>query len=868
MRIDMGKEELVGGLAERYPNLMKYARPLAPMERNLVGRDEEKRAILAAFARPEVSNVMLLAEAGSGKALPDDTPIAAIGYGGYIPMGEVEVGNLVFGRDGKPHPVAAVWPQGECDVYEVVLENGSCVPCNLEHLWGVKTNTREDICEVTTQEIARMLSEGKKVYLPQANAQRRNIHIGSECAYAMGRSVPLETGVDEYPFNTISELCIKDRAITLCGFIDELRILGKMDKTSKRKVRTLASSLGIYIADVSNIDLTDIYAKSAIVAAGERVACANRWIEVVDVVDTKKKAPMTCITVDSEDGLYLCTYDNIVTHNTALVQGVCDDDTRRPYFEVNVAKMLGDTGSSDELAASLNELFDDAARFYKDTGIIFENTDIEPVGIEPVLFMDEFHQIVQISPAAVEALKPLLAASATRGIRIIAATTYEEFRQHISPNQPLVERFFRLNLKETDKQTVHQILEDMARKCGVAADIQDRSIIDLIYEYSNRYIPANAQPRKSILLLDAMIGWHKAFGRPLDTHLLADVIHSSENVNVAFNVDGTTIKERLDAKVYAQEYATSVIEQRLQLCVADLNDHGRPMASFLFTGSTGVGKTEVTKQLANILFGDAKRHVLLYDMTEYANSDSLERFRIDLTQRVWERPYCIILLDEIEKACSEVTRLLLQVLDDGRLTDANGREVTFVNSYIVMTTNAGSEIYHDIAQYMESDTGDGTFVSRYDSLIRRSLSQTTGDNRFPPELLGRVDAIVPFQPLSRETMRKIAQQKVDALIRRVLETHDVELVVHPDVIKYLVDEKSSTDSDAGGARAIVSKLESEVASAVARFINHNPSCVRIRALVDGDMAVDDKNRLIGDARVVVEGQKMRSLDGSAPVWYR
>lgn len=856
MRLDMNREDVAESMRQ-FESLAKYAQPIRPMERALIGRDEEKRAMLAAFARPEVSNVMLLAEAGSGKALVDDTPVAVADIRGYVAIGDLVVGDKVFGADGRPREVLAVWPQGSKRVYNLVLENGMCAPCCLDHLWAVDVDGSGTLEVFDTRKVDHLLRAGKKVRIPVAFAQERTCFIGADQAYTVGYGTLIDSPINTYPFNLVHALCIQERACALCGLIDRVKASGRFDESINQKVVSLATSLGIQIANIEKINLKQIYLESNRISnTGHIPSCEDAWTYIVRVEDTHKTSKMTCITVDSPDGLYLCTYNNIVTHNTALVQGVSEDDMRRPYFEVNVAKMLGDANGSDEIAASLGDLFADAALLHDKTGL------------EPVLFMDEFHQIVQISPAAVEALKPLLAASARRGIRVIAATTYDEFREHISSNQPLVERFFRLNLKETDKQTVRAILEDMAIKCGVASDIRDKSILDLIYEYSNRYIPANAQPRKSILLLDAMIGWYRAFGRPLDSHLLADIIHSSENVNVAFNVDGTTIKKRLDARVYAQDYATSVIEQRLQLCVADLNDHGRPMSSFLFTGSTGVGKTEVTKQLANILFGDAKRHILLYDMSEYANPDSLERFRIDLTQRVWERPYCIILLDEIEKACAEVTRLLLQVLDDGRLTDANGREVTFVNSYVIMTTNAGSEIYRDIAQYMASDTGSGEFVLRYDPLIRRSLSQTTGDNKFPPELLGRVDAIVPFQPLSLETMRKIARKKVSDLIERVKETHNIDLFVDDEVITYLVDEQGRTDSDAGGARSVVSKLEGEVASAVARFINHNPDCVKLRVITEGNMAVKDKTLLIGDSHIVVEGQKMRNIDGTAPVWIR
>lgn len=526
---------------------------------------------------------------------------------------------------------------------------------------------------------------------------------------------------------------------------------------------------------------------------------------------------------------------------TALVQGTMERDAERLYLEVDLARMIADCqNDTNEMAAKLKMLFSET-----EACVCNEEQEI-------VLFIDEFHQVVQLSAAAVEALKPLLADSGTRGIRVIAATTLEEFNQFIAPNQPLVERLQRINVPEPDEDATVEILKNMAKTYGVDNLFFDDHVFHMIYEYTNRYIPANSQPRKSIKVLDAMVGWHRAENRKMDDRLLADVIQESEDVNVAFRVDASTIKKRLDEKVLAQQYATSQIERRLQLCVADLNDKSKPMSTFLFTGSTGVGKTEMTKQLAEILFQDQRR-LLRFDMTEYANDDSLERFRDLLTTRIWEHPYSIVLLDEIEKACSAVTRLLLQVLDDGRLTNRNNREVSFTNCYIVLTTNAGSEIYKTIAQYGESNSEKDMEViaKKYDKLIRRSLSETSGDNRFPPELIGRIDVMVPFQPLSRDTMSNIVKMKLRKLKEQVRARHGVHLVIDKDVIRYLVEDNLSTDSDSGGARIVMSKLETEVTTNVARYINEHPFASRIAVKVDGDMAIDNKRQLESRASIKV-----------------
>lgn len=529
---------------------------------------------------------------------------------------------------------------------------------------------------------------------------------------------------------------------------------------------------------------------------------------------------------------------------TMLVQSISVKDPNRLYLEVDLAKMIANLNDKNEMAQKVKQLFDETMDFCKN-----ERREI-------VLFIDEFHQIVQLSPAAVEALKPLLADSGARGIRVIAATTYAEFREYIAPNQPLVERLQRVNINQPDKDTTIRILRGMAERYGVANKINN-NIYEMIYDCTNQYIPANSQPRKSILILDAMVGWHRLDERKIDNRLLADVIYHSEGVNVAFRVDANTIKQELDKYVLAQEFATTAIEQRLQLCVADLNDKSKPMSSFIFTGSTGVGKTEMAKQLARILFSN-DRNLIRFDMSEYANPDSLRRFQIELTAAIWEHPFSIVLMDEIEKSCPEVTRILLQVLDDGRLIDENGREVSFTNCYIILTTNAGAEIYKTIAQYNVDDTGSGQYIKDYNKLIRTSLTSENG-NKFPPELLGRVDAIIPFQPLSNTTQKKIVENKLTQLKREVQKKHNIEVNIDKKIISYIVDENLDTESDSGGARIIMSKLESEVTTAIAKFINANPNERRILVAVEGEMASKNKNMLKSQAYIKVCPMKTKHM---------
>ncbi len=950
----------------KYPHLKAYSKLVKVPSRDIVGRDKEIRAIRAAFNRPELCNVCLLAPAGSGKALADDEMIAVNDARGYVRMGDLKVGDMVFDEHGDPTTVMGVFPQGVKPAYRVTFANGASLICNDEHLWNARTAWgHKKGYEFETITLREMMERGirrrkvrkstgavsyhKEWYIPTAEAVHReaadlpvdpyvvgafigdgcmsgqkydNLVFSSDDTYVVdkvsrllggvavrnkanynwqlknivdGTAVPMKSAdvfADEMFEHTLRHTKSIDRSIPepyLLGSVEQRRALlnGLMDtdgcvtngyranvsfSTNSEAlcmdVVRLASSLG-YTVSHTRLDRSDeMHANTEYEVhfgiANERkceLFTLPRQLEKLDECLSKRdfikfnkhfedigiasveylgvSLPMTCIYVDAPSHLFQAGYDHIVTHNTALVQGTMMVDLERIYLEVDLAKMIADCQTDvNEMASKIKSLFDETADF------------VASEGYQIVLFIDEFHQIVQLSAAAVEALKPLLADSGRRGIRVIVATTLEEFNEFISSNQPLVERLLRINVPEPDERMTVSILKGMAKTYGVDNQFYDDHVFHMIYEYTNRYIPASSQPRKSIKVLDAMIGWHLTEHRPMDDKLLADVIQESEDVNIAFRVDASSIKKRLDEKVLAQDFASEQIARRLQLCVADLNNPDKPMSTMLFTGSTGCGKTEMTKQLADILFGDQRR-LLRFDMTEYANNDSLERFRDLLTTRIWEHPYSIVLLDEIEKACAPVTRLLLQVLDDGRLTNRNNREVSFTNCYIIITTNAGSEIYKTISQYGSSDEGSAKMAKQYDKLIRRSLTQTSEDNKFPPELIGRIDVLVPFQPLSRNTMKAIVEMKLKKLKKMVMDRHGVDVRIDKRVIDYLVEDNLSTDSDSGGARVVVSKLESEVTTEVARFLNENEFVRRIAVKVEGQMAIENKNKLESEAYIKV-----------------
>lgn len=544
---------------------------------------------------------------------------------------------------------------------------------------------------------------------------------------------------------------------------------------------------------------------------------------------------------------------------TALVQAVQDFDKERLYLEVDLSKMIAaSVNDTSEVAAMLKALFDEVSNIHSD------------MGVEVVLFIDEFHQIVQINAAAVEVLKPLLADSGTRGIRVVAATTYEEFVQFVQPNQALVERLQRISLTQPGEEVTCSILKGMCEKYGMMGRVTDpKALFPAIYEYTNRYLPSQSQPRKSIRMIDAMIGVSKFNNRPLDIGLLADVLYESEGINVAFKANASQMEENLKKRVFNQDLAIRSVCDVLHIASARLNDETRPLASFLFTGSTGTGKTELSKAMSGELFNDS-RNMIRFDMSEFALETSMQVFREELTSKVWARPNSVILLDEIEKSCGAVTRLLLQVLDDGKLNDASNREVSFKNSCVVITTNAASEVYGDIVNYDGIQSSDPEVRNRAMSEaletnirnIRESLKNSSKDNSFPPELLGRIDAIVPFAPLTEETQKSIAKRKLAGLWKTVQSKHGVVLdaisVEQRDrIVNFVVEEMGDTAADAGGARATVSNVNKYVTGPVAKFINDNPYKKRAYVYVDGTLRNEGNTTIKSKATIKVSERMPR-----------
>ena len=550
------------------------------------------------------------------------------------------------------------------------------------------------------------------------------------------------------------------------------------------------------------------------------------------------------------EGLF-ATYDDPIVSNaallappgtgkTTLMKGMAHQDKNHVYLEAELSEMITGLRDNAEMGSVVKNLFNEIAEFGKE------------YNVRLVIFIDEFHQLVEYSPVVSEAFKPVLAESGVKGLRLIVATTYEEFRKKIMWNQALTERLQIISLPQPTYDDVIESLISLAKSQNILVDKKLRDLFDTIYHTTEEFMPSASQPRKSILTFSRMIGYHRSLKKPLNFDLLAYALRNSKNIEIDMKVDLDAMEEYLRSHIFDQDEAINSFMFSISKSILKMNELGKPRGSWLLAGSTGVGKTELVKQASRFLFND-KNAFIRFDMTEYVNADSVDRFRKLLTARVWEYPFSIVLFDEIEKASGNVVRLLMQVLDDGRLVDENDRVVNFSNAYIFGTTNLGSEIFESSAHY-------GSESRSFDKNVKKSITDTS-DGSFPPELVNRFDTILPFKPLQTNTMVKLIENKFSKIANKFYRQHGVEVYTNGTVIKkYLGGDLISKDTSSGAGRQVNRILDNYVTMPVSTYIYKHPGVRKLHLVLDGVTKHGNKGVLDATARIVIlneEEFKMR-----------
>ena len=512
-----------------------------------------------------------------------------------------------------------------------------------------------------------------------------------------------------------------------------------------------------------------------------------------------------------------------------------------------------------------------------------------------ILFFDEIHQILgagstgdgQGSKGLADILKPAL----SRGeMTVIGATTQDEYRNTIMKNAALARRFNEVKVNAPSAEDTFKILQGIRPLYEAHHNIElPDAVLKAAVDYSVQYIPQRSLPDKAIDLIDVTAA-HLASQHPVTDiktleadiadakakqeeyaqkedyesainekmriqKLQAELDNHTENQKVVAKVNDVAeavermtgipvsqmgasdierlkdMKSRLEAHVIGQDKAVEAVSKAIRRNRAGFDEGNRPIGSFLFVGPTGVGKTELAKQLALDMFGN-KDAIIRLDMSEYSDRTAVSKLigatagyvgyednSNTLTERVRRNPYSIVLFDEIEKADPQVITLLLQVLDDGRLTDGQGNTVNFKNTVIIATSNAGFG-------YGQNNDDE----NKVDVMERIAPF-------FRPEFLNRFNAVIEFNQLSKEDLKKIVDLMLDQ-VNKTLAKKDITLDV-TDAAKELLMEQGYDKTM--GARPLRRVIESEIRDNVTDFyLDHIDAKHLLADVKDGHIVISEK----------------------------
>ena len=439
--------------------------------------------------------------------------------------------------------------------------------------------------------------------------------------------------------------------------------------------------------------------------------------------------------------------------------------------------------------------------FEKRLKAIINETAANP---DVILFIDEFHTIVGAGGAsgsldAANMLKPALA----RGeIQCIGATTMDEFRKIVEKDGALDRRFQKIVVEKTDIQHTISILDKLKTNYEKYHNVTySEESIEACVRMSERYITDRCLPDKAIDVMDETGSMVRLKNPKKTACVTAEDVASmiskmtgipSGQIAESEGVRLMKMGEKLRGRIIGQDEAIDKVVRAIQRGRAGIKDPGKPIGTFIFFGQTGVGKTQLAKSLAEYLF-DSEDNMIRLDMSEY-----MEKFNVSrligappgyvgfeeggqLSERVRRKPYCVVLLDEIEKAHPDVFNLLLQVMDEGRLTDSNGRTVSFRNTILIMTSNVGSR---ELDEY-GSGVGFSTSVKNVQG-NRKNVLEKAVRKAFPPEFINRVDEQVFFRPLDKEDIGRIIDIELKGLKNRVKDA-GFELTITPSAKRFVAD---------------------------------------------------------------------------------
>lgn len=437
-----------------------------------------------------------------------------------------------------------------------------------------------------------------------------------------------------------------------------------------------------------------------------------------------------------------------------------------------------------------------------------------------ILFIPNIHNMIGVRTTEGELdISEVLADALKKNLFIVIATSITgEYRKYIE-NKSLGGFLQKVEINEPDKNATIQILE------ANVMSIEGREHIYFSYaslakafDLSTRYISERFLPDKAINLLQEVAIYVKN-KRGRQTIVQADDVAAIIAEKTSIPVTKITeqegekllkLEDEIHRRIVDQDEAVKMVASALRRARTELRDLKRPIVNLLFLGPTGVGKTELAKTVAEVYFGDENKMARL-DMSEYQTAESIYRLigtpdskeSGQLTEQIRRNPFTLLLLDEIEKAHSDILNVFLQVMDDGRLTDALGRTIDFTNVILIGTSNAGTD-------FIQEEMQNGTSVAEIQNrLVRERLK-----NYFRPEFLNRFDGVIVFKPLGKVEIKQIAQLLLNKLAKQMIEKG---------ITLKATDEAVTELSEAGfdpifGARPLRRVIQERVNDALAQYL--------------------------------------------------
>lgn len=440
-----------------------------------------------------------------------------------------------------------------------------------------------------------------------------------------------------------------------------------------------------------------------------------------------------------------------------------------------------------------------------------------------VLFIDEIHRLISASNYSDNDIANLLKPAMARGeIKILGATTLDEYKQ-IEKDPAFERRFQKVIVNEPDIESAIKILEGAKTKIEEYHCVSiPNEVCEAAVTLSVRYITNRRLPDKAIDLIDeaaAKIRTQESLNT-LEINDIKKVITQWTGIPVDdLDSDETqrlqNIEEELHKSVVGQDMAIKLVADAIRRSRMGFGDAGRPIGSFLFLGTTGTGKTELCKAIAKLLFNNPEQMVRI-DMSEYQQEHSAHRLfgappgyvgyeqGGQLTEAVYRKPFSVVLFDEIEKAHPKIFETLLQVLDDGRMTDGKGKVVNFKNTIIVMTSNMGQR---SILNALCGKNVSETDIQNCTQEVMRQLRDTVS-----PEFLNRIGNIVMFLPLSKKDVAKIAEMCLKKEQEKLKENKGITTIIDPSVVRLIVEQGYQPEY---GGRPVKRAIETHITNPLA-----------------------------------------------------